>query len=128
MPALLYQKYWYVVGEEVTRAAPNILDGNDSLLEINHTYIVLIRKIKAPQDLPHFRPISLCNVIYKVLTNRIKVVLPNLISESQRVFVKNRLIYDNVLIAYEVTHAIKNRKVGKDGLSALKLNMSKAYN
>ena len=101
IPALFYQKYWHMVGEEVARATLNILNGNDSFLEINHTYIVFIPKIKAPQNLPHFRPISFCNVIYKmvskVLANRIKVVLPNLISESQSTFVNNRLLISPIL-------------------------------
>ena len=48
MPVLFYQKYWHIVGEEITKTALNILNGNDSRLEINHTYIVLIPKIKVP--------------------------------------------------------------------------------
>ena len=131
MPALFYQNYWHVVGDDVTKAVLNILNGNDSLHEINHTYIVLIPKIKSPQDLSHFRPISLCNVIYKLVSktiaNRIKVVLSRLIFESQSAFFKNRLITDNVLIAYEVIHAIKNIRANNNRLFALKLDMSKAY-
>lgn len=86
MPALFYQKFWYVVREDITRAVLNILNGNDSVLEINHTYIILIPKIKAPQDLSQFRLIPLCNVIYKlvskVMANRLKTILLRVIFET----------------------------------------------
>ena len=74
----------------------------------------------------------MCDVLYKlvikILANKLKVVLPKLIFESQSSFVKDRLISDNVLIVYEVIHAIKNKRVGKEGYRALKLDMSKTYN
>ena len=106
-----------MVGEDISRAVLNILNGNESMLEINHTYIILIPKMKAPQELSNFRPISLCNVIYKlvskVMPNRLKVILPRIISDSQCAFVKNRFIIDNVLIAYELIHTLKNKRVGE---------------
>ena len=78
-----------------------------------------------------FKPISLYNVfykfIYKVLANRIKIILPKLISINQSTFIPGRLIIDNILAAYETLQSMHTHMWWKEGYMAIKLDMSKAY-
>ena len=119
------------VGNEVTDAMLDFLHFGNMELDINYTHIVLIPKIKKLEKMANFRPISLCNVIYKitskVLANWLKLILPQIISPSQSAFVPGRLITDNVLIPYETLNAMHIIKNGKKGALVLKLDVSKAY-
>ena len=86
-PAHFFQKHWHICGEEVTNIVIRLLNGEDSPEEINRTFIVMIPKIKNPTSLSQYRPISLCNVVFKiaskVLANRLKQILPEIVSEEQ---------------------------------------------
>jgi hypothetical protein len=98
---------------------------------LNITHIALIPKVKNPSNVTEFRPISLCNVLYKlifkVLANRLKKILPQIISKTQSVFILSRLISDNILTTYETLHTMHSRMMGKKGFMAVKLDISKAY-
>lgn len=78
---------------------------NDSLLDygVNFIYIVLIPNIKNPVNVFEFRSISLCNVIYKLVSkffaNRLKIIIPSIISRTQSVFLPSWLITYNIIIA-----------------------------
>ena len=131
MNALFYQKFWHIVGDDVTNVVLHFLNYGIMDPEISYTYIVLIPRIKSLEKMSDYRPISLCNVIYKiiskVLANRLKKILPQLISPTQSVFVPGRLITDNILVAYESLHTMHGCKKSKKGSLALKLDISKAY-
>ena len=110
----------------------NVLNFDMFMADINKTYITLVPKNNNPYRMTEFRPISLSNVIYKliakVLANRLKLILPHIILENQSAFTARRLITDNVLIAFEMMHYLEHKKEGKDCYMAIKLDMSKAYN
>ena len=121
MNALFHQKFWHVVGDMVINAVLDFLNFGYMVPKINYTHIVLIPKIKSPKKISDFHPINLCNVIYKiiskVLANRLKQILPYIISLTQSAFVPRRLITNNVLVAYETLHAMHGREKGKKWLS-----------
>lgn len=131
MPPLFFQHFWPLVGNLVTKTVLDFLNHGVIPPKFNETHIVLVPKNNNPKRVSDYRPISLCNVIYKLasktLANRLKKILPLIISESQSAFVNGRLISDNVLIAFETMHHIGQRKSGVVGEMALKLDMSKAY-
>ena len=99
--------------------------------KMNYTHIVPIPKINEPQKIADYRPISLANVISRivleVLANRLKLILPNVISNSQNAFVPNWLITDNIIVVFKVLHRMRNKRSKKKGQMSIKLDISKAY-
>ena len=98
---------------------------------VNDAAIVLIPKVQHPESLKDYRPISLCNVLYKVvskcLVNRLRPLLDDVISENQSAFIPGRLITDNALIAFECIHAIQQDNSVNSKFCAVKLDLAKAY-
>lgn len=124
----LCQKYWHIIGTNVTDTVLSILHSGHMLNKMNHTHIVLIPK-KDPKY--WLIIISLGNVVSrilsKVIANRLKHILPNVISNSQSAFVPDQLITENTTIAYEILHRMRNKRRGKVGHMPVKLDISKVY-
>ena len=122
MLAIFFQRYWNIVGRDITNMVLNVLNFNLPMTEINKTNIALIPKTNHLARMTEFRPISLCNVTYKliskVLANRLKAILPYVIAENQSAFTADRLITDNVLVAFELMHYL-NHKIEAKTVSCL---------
>lgn len=126
-----FQRCWETVGNDIFLEGKRWLEEGVFLSDLNNTNVVLIPKVDTPQTVRDLRPISLCNVVYKivskVLSNRLKSVLPGLVDKAQSAFISGRAIQDNVIIAFEAIHAMKNKRMGVRGDVALKIDISKAY-
>jgi hypothetical protein len=109
--ALFFHKYWEIVGKDIIDFTLSILNKGGSPEKINFTYISLIPKVSSPSTPSEFRPISLCNVVMKIITktiaSRIKVILPKIVNDAQSAFLAGRLITDNSLLAFEAFHYLK---------------------
>lgn len=131
MSHFFFQKYWNIIGYDVTEAILPVLNSGHMLRKMNYTHIVLIPRKNDPKQMSDYRPISLGNVVSrilsKVLANRLKLILAKIISDAQSAFVLNRLISDNTTVAYELLHRMRNKRKGKVGQMAVKLDISKAY-
>ena len=112
-----YQEYWSTLGGDICKTILEVLNSGRMPCSLNTTHIALIPKVKNPSSVVDFRPISLCNVLYKiiskVLANRLKKILNHIISPVQSAFIPRRLITDNVVIAYETLHTMHTRLKGK---------------
>ena len=131
MPPLFYHNFWPIVKSIVIHTALDFLNYGASPLKFHDTHNVLISKTKNPEKVMNYRPISLCNVAYKmsskVVANRMKLMLQEIIGENQSAFVVECLITDNVLVAHEMMNHISKKRKGKCGEMTIKLDMSKAY-
>ncbi|XP_074277163.1 uncharacterized protein LOC141600809 [Silene latifolia] len=127
----IFQMFWPQIGQLVTLALLRFLNSGVMLKEWNNTHIILIPKVEKPELISQYRPISLCNVIYrlasKCLANRLKLVISSIVSESQQAFVPSRLMSDGCLITHKIMHYLNKTKKGSVSYAALKLDMHKAF-
>lgn len=126
-----FQVFWDIVKNDVIIFCRRFMQYGELPIEANETVVCLIPKVKEPKVMGDLRPISLCNVLIriltKVLTNRLKKVLGAIISDRKSAFVGGRLLTDNALIAFEINHYMERKTQGKEGVAGLKIDISKAY-
>ena len=131
MPPIFYQHYCESIGDDVATNVLSFLNLGKLASSLNHTFISLIPKVKSPELVTQFCLIALCNILYKlvskVLANRLKKVLPHIISKSQSAFQSDKVISNNILVAFKTLHHMKMNKTGMVEHMALKLDMSKVY-
>lgn len=96
-------------------------------LDLNDTIIILIPKKDSSKFVTDMMPISLCNVLHKVVAKLLTNKLKEVVGKAQSLFIKGRLITDNIIVATEINHYLKRKRQGKVGYVALKVDMSKAY-
>eukprot|EP00253_Pinus_taeda_P021359 PITA_21359 len=123
-----FKACWQTIKTEVWEVVEDSRRSGTILKSINSTFLALIPKEENAQTPEKFKPIALCNVIYKIISkviaNRLKPILPNLISEEQSGYVEGRQILDNILLAQEMVHTLQIRK--KAGM-LMQLDLSKAF-
>ena len=95
-PGFFFRKYWDIVGVQVSSAVKEFFTSMIMPSSLNTTQVVLIPKVPNLEDLSQFRPISLCSFVYriisKILANRLKPIMKNIITPQQSAFIPGRLI------------------------------------
>ncbi|XP_022030707.1 uncharacterized protein LOC110931630 [Helianthus annuus] len=127
--AAFFKSAWPIVGNDITCAIVDFFETGNLLRELNHTNIVLIPKIPTPSAVIDYRPIACCNVLYKciskIVADRIKNALNDIVSINQSAFVPGRRISDNIMLTQELMHNY-HRHSGPPRC-AFKVDIQKAY-
>ncbi|CAA2976911.1 Hypothetical predicted protein, partial [Olea europaea subsp. europaea] len=123
-----FKRTWNIVKNDVLCAIKSFFDSGKLLKQVNATTITLVPKVPNPSQVKEFKPISCCNTIYKyiakLIANRVKMVLPNIVGPQQTPFVKGRHISDNILLSQELLRNYHRR--GGLPRCALKVDLMKA--
>lgn len=125
-----YLATWDRIGDDVFNLVQYFFHTGVLPESINDTHIALIPKKLVPMVPADYRPISLCNVIYKLiakcLANRLKLHLPDYIHPAQQAFIEGRRISNNIIVAQEISHSFQLSS-WKEKAFMLKIDLAKAF-
>jgi hypothetical protein len=125
-----YLATWAWTGDDVHKIVVDFFASGVLPPQASDTHTVLIPKKLVPLVPADFRPISLCNVIYKIISkciaNRLKPHLPDYIHPSQQAFIEGRRISDNIIVAQEISHSFQLAR-WKHKAFMLKIDLAKAF-
>lgn len=123
-----FQTYWDLVKEDLWEVVEESRRTKRVLKDLNATFLTLLSKEQGVESPRKFRPISLCNVVLKIITkvmaNRLKPILLELVSPEQSSFVEGRQIMDGIILTHEMIHFLKQIKML--GMM-IKVDLPKAY-
>ncbi|XP_062118721.1 uncharacterized protein LOC133832388 [Humulus lupulus] len=124
-----YKTNWDIIGVDVSKVVLSFLHLGQMLKEVNNTSITLIPKTNCPANVSDFRPISCCNVLYKAATKliceRLRTILPNLIAQNEGGFIHGRFIAHNIMICQDIVRHYRKKSVKPSCM--IKLDLKKAY-
>lgn len=127
---LFFKNSLETIGGTVCDFVINCFHDPSKIQSVNDTILVLIPKVDSPENVKQLRPISLYNVIFKIImkiiASRLKHYMDFLVNYTQKSFVGGRSSTDNIIIAQEVLHFME-RKKGTKGHMAIKVDLEKAY-
>ncbi|PKI71328.1 hypothetical protein CRG98_008328 [Punica granatum] len=130
IPSLFYKHYGDTVKPLLISAVKSFFNSGFILKEWNNTFICLVTKCQGASTFKDFRPISLCNVCYKVISkiiaNMLKPLLERIISPNQTAFIEGRWINENGLLAQEILHTMRKTKARR-GWFGMKIDFTKVF-
>ena len=125
---LFYQKCWDFIGSDLLAVVEESRRNAKMIRSFNSTNIAIIPKVKKLTSFADFRPISLCNMIYKLITKaiymRLQQFIPHINSLDQGGFVPGREAWEDTVVAHETLHSINSHQLSS---FVIKLDMMKAY-
>eukprot|EP00253_Pinus_taeda_P032540 PITA_32540 len=123
-----FHHFWELIKWEVWQVVEESRSLRWMYPGLNATFIALIPKSEDSNSPDKFRPISLCNIIYKIVSKvvalRLKPLLPGIIFPKQSGYVEGSQITDGIILSHEIIHSLKHSK--KPGM-LLKIDLSKAF-
>lgn len=123
-----FHNFWDFIKMEVGQVVEESQSLSWMFPGMKSTFIALVPKVDLPSTPNKYRPIALCNIIYKIVSkiiaSRLKLLLPLIISPEQSRYVEGRQITDGIIPTHEITHSLK---ISKKPSMLLKLNLSKAF-
>lgn len=130
LPAVFFQNHWSCVGTAISEFVLNVFRTGVVPEQMNTSLICLLPKQHQPTDISQFRPICLSNVVIKIISkviaNRVKRIIGDLVGEWQAAFVPHRQASDNIIVAQELLHTMRTRHHKKHGM-IVKIDLEKAY-
>lgn len=128
---IFYQWFWHIVGPRISEEIHGFFQIAILPPGWNHTQLYLLPKVPNPTIMKDMRPINLWLVHYlivaKIISERLKRILPQIISDTQGAFVSGQLITDNIIVAHELVHGLRTNRNVAENFMAIKTDISKAY-